>query len=150
MKQVFVIIMVISVMLCLTTNAQDQSTRFEKQHKSKFLKSNIKNTEETLLNSFESNHLEVISTSIQTLRQLEDIFPDNNFSSLLDPLIKFVKDENMDTQVRILSALALEALHSDKGDNAIYEIAKSSNNKSVQDICITLSTESLKSDLTNK
>ena len=150
MKHIFALIMVISVMLCLTTNAQDQSSRFEKQHKSKFLKSNIKNTEEMLLNSFESNHLEIISNSVQTLRQLEDIFPDNNFSSLIEPLMKFVKDENMDTQVRILSALALDGLHSDKGDKAIYEAAKSTNNQSVKDVCVALSIESLKSDMVNK
>lgn len=151
MKHFFVLVTLISIMLYLTTNAQDQSTRFEKQHNSKFLKSNLENTEGTLLMSFESNNLEIISSSVRTLRQLEQVFPDYSFSSLIDPLIKFIKDENMDKQVRILSALSLNDLHSDMGDEAIFEVSKSSSDQSVKDVCEALSIEeNLKNKMANK
>jgi len=145
-----VLIMVLSALLCITVNAQSKTTRFEKQHHSKFIESHLKQTEEMLLKSFESDQLGIVSSSIQTLRELEQIFPENEFSSLIDPLMKFVKDETRDTQMRILSALALDGLHSDKGDKAIYNAAKSTENKSVKDICVALAIESLKTDMADK
>jgi len=146
MKQVFVLIMVISAMLFITVNAQDQSTRFEKQHHSKFVESNLKQTEAMILKSLESDNIGILASSAQTIRQLELIFPKNTFGSLLDPLMKIVQDENGNIQVRILSALALDGLHSDKGDKAIYDVAKTTNNNSVKDICVALSVESFKND----
>lgn len=146
MKNLFAFIMLIMVMLLTTVNAQDQSTLFEKQHHSKFVKSNLKQTEKMILKSLESDNIGILSSSAQTVRQLEMIFPENPFSSLLDPLMKIVKDENGDTQVRILSALALDGLHSNKGDKAIYGVAKNTKNKSVKDVCIALSVESLKNE----
>ncbi len=146
MKNLFAFIMLITVMLLTTVNAQDQSTLFEKQHHSKFVKSNLKQTEKMILKSLESDNIGILSSSAQTVRQLEMIFPENPFSSLLDPLMKIVKDENGDTQVRILSALALDGLHSNKGDKAIYGVAKNTKNKSVKDVCIALSVESLKNE----
>jgi hypothetical protein len=146
MKNLFAFIMLISTMLLTSVNAQDQATRFEKQHHSKFVKSNLKQTEKMILKSLESDNIGILSSSAQTVRQLEMIFPENPFSSLLDPLMKIVKDENGDTQVRILSALALDGLHSDKGDKAIYGVAKNTKNKSVKDVCIALSVESLKNE----
>lgn len=80
-----------------------------------------------------------MSGSLQTLRELEQVFPNYEFNSLLDELMKLVKNEKSETQVRILSAIALDGLHSDKGDKSIYEVAKNSKDKSVKDICIALS-----------
>lgn len=147
MKHVFVLVLAISLMLCMTINAQDQSTRFEKQHHSKFVKSNLKQTEETILKSLQGDNIGILTSSAQTIRELELIFPENTFSSLLDPLMKIVQDESSDTQVRILSALALDGLHSDKGDKAIYNVAKATRNNSVKDICTALSVESLKEEM---
>ena len=150
MKYTIALIMLISAMLLTTINAQDQSTRYEAQHHSKYIKSHLPQTEEMLLKNFASNNVVMLSSNIQTLRELEDIFTEYKFSSLIDPLIKIVQDEKQDTQVRILSALALDKLHSDKGDNSIYGIAKSTKNQSVRDICVALSVESLKSEMAGK
>jgi hypothetical protein len=144
MKHLFMLIMLISAMLLTTANAQDQSTRFEKQHHSKFIKSNLKQTEEMILKNLQSDNIDMLASSAQTIRELELIFPENTFSSLLDPLMKIVQDEKGDTQVRLLSALALDGLHSNKGDKAIYDVAKTTKNNSVKDICTSLSVESLK------
>jgi hypothetical protein len=145
MKHIFVLILL--TMLVLTVNAQDQSTRFERQHHSQFVESHLKQTEQMLFKSFESDKPGIVSSSVQTLRELEQIFPKYDFDLLINPLMKLVEDENGDTQVRILSALALDGLHSDKGDKSIYKMAKSSNNKSVKDICVALSVESFKNDM---
>jgi hypothetical protein len=150
MKNLIVFIILISTMFLTSVNAQDQATRFEKQHHSQYVKSNLKQTEEMILTSLNSDNIGILASTAQTIRQLEQIFPENTFSSLLDPLMKIVQDEKGDTQVRILSALALDNLHSDKGDKAIYGVAKNTKNKSVQDVCIALSVESLKNDIADK
>lgn len=144
MKHLFMLIMLTSVMLLTTTNAQDQSTRFEKQHHSKFVKSNLKQTEEMILKNLKGDNIDMLASSAQTIRQLEMIFPENTFSSLLDPLMILIQDEKGDTQVRLLSALALDGLHSNKGDKAIYDVAKTTKNNSVKEICMALSVESFK------
>lgn len=150
MKSIIMLFITLVLMISVTTNAQDQSTRFEKQHHSRFVKSHLKETEEMLLKSFESTVPGIVSSSLQTLRELEQIFPEHGFSSLIDPLIKIAQDEKKDTQDRILSALALDGLHSDKGDASIFNTAKATSNKSVKDVCIALSIESLKTDVVNK
>jgi len=38
--------------------------------------------------------------------------------------------------------LALENLHSNKGDSVIYEVAQNTSNKSVNDLCAALSIKS--------
>ena len=150
MKHYLMLIIILSTILLIPVNAQYESSRYEKQHHSKFVESHLKQTDEMLLKSFESNNVGIVSSSVQTLRELEQVFPKYEFTSLLDPLIKLVKDENGNTQVRILSAIALDGLHSDIGDKAIYAVSKDSNNKSVKDICIALSIESLKNEMVNK
>jgi uncharacterized membrane-anchored protein YjiN (DUF445 family) len=130
-------------------SAQSKPTRFAKQHNSHFLKEHLDKTEKMLLKSLQSNNANMVSSSVQTIRELEQVFPDEAFSSFINPLSKIVQDENSDTHARILSALALDELHSDFGDKAIYEIAKNSSNQSVKDICSALAIESFKADEKN-
>ena len=150
MKTFAVSLLILGIILMLKVNAQDNSTRFEQQHHKSYIESHLKQTGQMLFSSLESNNVGIVSSSVQTIRELEQIFPTYKFDSLLDPLITLIENENSDTQVRILSALALDELHSEKGDKVIYTVAKQTNNQSVKDICIALSIESLKSDLASK
>lgn len=71
MKQVIVLFIISLLILPASTNAQNQSSRFEKQHHIKYLASHLKQIEENLLISFESNNSGVVASSTQTLRELE-------------------------------------------------------------------------------
>ncbi|MCW8814318.1 MAG: hypothetical protein OQK65_12370, partial [Chlorobium sp.] len=93
-----------------------------------------------------SNDANMVSSSVQTIRELEQVFPDEAFTSFIDPLSNIVRNENFETHARILSALALDELHSDKGDASIYDVARNSSNQSVKDICSALAIESFKAD----
>jgi len=135
-------ILILSVVL----PAQSRPTRFSKQHKSHFIKEHLNQTEEMLLQSLKSNDTNLVSSSVQTIRELEQAFPDEAFSSFIEPLSNIVRSENSDTHARILSALALDELHSDLGDKAIYEVAKTSSNQSVKDVCSALAIESFKAN----
>lgn len=142
MKNLCILIILVSAALLTTVNAQSHSTRLEKQHKVKFINSSLEQTEEMILSSLHSDNVGIVASSAQTIRQLQEIFPDRPFSSLIDPLIKIIQDEEGDTHVRILSALALEGLHSEKGDNAIFEVSRTTKDKSVKDALSALSVES--------
>lgn len=132
--------------LSVASPAQSRPTRFSKQHKSHFLKEHLNQTEEMLLQSMMSNNTNLVSSSVQTIRELEQAFPDEAFSLFIEPLSKIVQDENSDTHTRVLSAIALDELHSNLGDKAIYQVAKNTSNQSVKDICSALAIESFKAD----
>ena len=132
--------------LSVASPAQSRPTRFSKQHKSHFLKEHLDQTEEMLLQSMMSNNTNLVSSSVQTIRELEQAFPDEAFSLFIEPLSKIVQDENSDTHTRVLSAIALDELHSNLGDKAIYQVAKNTSNQSVKDICSALAIESFKAD----
>lgn len=146
MKQFIFLMLVSTTLLTITVNAQDQSTRFMEQHHSKFIKGHLEQTKEMLLEAMGSDDPNMQATAIQTLRDLEIIFQDDKFSSFIEPLTLNLKDEKEDTKVRLLSALALENLHSDKGDASIYETAQNTSNKSVKELCAVMSVKSFNND----
>ena len=142
MKLIVFLLLVSTTLLTISITAQDQSSRYMKQHNSKFLTKHLDKTKESLLQAMESDDSNMQLSAIQTLRDLEIIFQDDKFSDFIEPLIHNVQDESENTQVRILSALALENLHSNKGDETIYSVAKSTSNQSLKDLCTVMSIKS--------
>jgi len=111
-----------------------------------FVKEHLDQTKSMLLEEMRSQGQNMQTTAIKTLRDLEKIFKDDKFSNFIDPVIHNVKDENGHNKVRILSALALENLHSDKGDAAIYYAAQNTQNKSLKDLCVCMSVKSFNAE----
>jgi len=130
MKRLFLLLAIVLMVTTSAIQAQDAATRFQKQH--------LKQTEASLVNALSSERAGIQATAAQTLRQLEWTFPEQEFKSTISPLIRIVKDERGDTQARLLAIIALDGLHSDLGDEAITMTAKSSSNKSVQELCAAL------------
>ncbi len=129
-----------------TSFAQNQPQRFMKQHKSHFLKEHLKQTEEMLIKALQSNSVNMSITAAQTIRELEQIFPSEPFTSFIEPLSKIVRDESADVQSRILAALALDGLHSDIGDKVIFDMVGATTNLSFKNICSALAIESFKAE----
>jgi len=138
-------ITLVTISLAITVDAQTtdtktrsnlQSTRFQKQHMSQ--------TVEMLINSLMESNPSKKATTVQNIRDLEFAYPDEPFSDLLTPLIERLKDEKEVSQVRILSALALDGLHNDTGDQAIVDMSKTSGNQSVKELCSALLIKSQK------
>lgn len=144
MKKIIILLLLSIVFLSAAIYAQTKPTRFYRQHKSYFVKEHLKQTEESLLQALQNKKVDMRSSAAQAIRELEEAFPTEPFSSLIEPLSDVVQNENEDTDTRILAALALDDLHSDKGDNVIYKVAKNTNNQSVKDICTALAIESFK------
>ena len=115
------------------------TTRIERQHNfSHFQKEHMLQTEESLLDAITSKSVGLQQTAIQTMRELEQLDTSYPFSSLIAPLVVKLKDEKADKVVRTLSALALDELHSDAGDQAIKTIADNGPDKDLQTLCAAL------------
>ena len=101
-------------------------------------------TEEMLINSLMDSNPSKKATTVQDIRDLEFIYPDEPFNNFIKPLGDLLKNEKEITQVRILSAIALDGLHSDTGDQAIEEMSKTSSDQSVKELCAALLVKSQK------
>jgi hypothetical protein len=132
-----------SLLLLATAQAQENksTTRFEAQHKfsSRWVARHMQQTEANLVAAVDSANSPTLQASaIQTLRELEQIFPQYPFTSALAPLEKKLKDEQADPMVRRLAALALDELHSDAGDAVIQEVSTTTTDKGLQILCTAL------------
>ena len=112
------------------TRSMAPPTRFQKQH--------MPQTEEMLINLLKDSNPTKRATAVQNIRDLEFIYPDEPFNNFLTPLTDILKDEKEPNQIRLLTAIALDELHSETGDDAIKEMSKTSSNQSVKDLCNAL------------
>jgi hypothetical protein len=142
MKRIISLLAVTLIVLAVTVQAQESksSTRLQAQHKynTRFLEKHLKQTEASLVKALEDSSVGMQKNSLQTIRELEQIFPEYPFSSLLIPLENKLRDENANGVVRMLVAIALDGLHSDAGDAIVKETGDSSNDKGLKTLCEAL------------
>jgi hypothetical protein len=137
-----VVLSALALMVCAPAvhSQQDTSTtRIEAQHKAtRSMEKHLAQYEENLLTNLKDTNPAVQAQVVQTIRELEQMFPRYSFKSSLAPLEAKLKDEKTDPVVRRLSALALDELHSDAGDAVIRDVAGSSEDKGLQTLCKAL------------
>jgi hypothetical protein len=144
MKKLYFVVLVLFGLSYNFLIAQEKisSTRFEKQHKiSRFVEKHLPQTEMSLLVSISGKNAPAQQSALQTLRDLERLFPVYTFDSLLVPLEVLLKDTNADILSRTLAALALEDLHSDAGDAIIKDMVNA-DDKELQTLCSALMVKS--------
>jgi len=132
----------IALMLC-TTAAQSQdnlsTTRLESQHKSTApMEKRLAQYEENLVNTLRNENATMQAQAVQTMRELEQMFPKHPFKAFLAPLAEKLRDEKADGVTRLLAALALDELHSDAGDAVIKDVSTSSQDKGLRTLCNAL------------
>lgn len=86
------------------------------------------------------------SSASQTVRDLKNLLPEQEFTSFVIPLMAILKDERLDASVRMLAALALHDLHSARGDFAIQRTARFTESPRVAHLCTWLTVERMKED----
>jgi hypothetical protein len=129
------------IVLCTVSQAQEgkSTTRLEKQHKTiHFLKNHLEQTEANLVSLLQGNSVETQRGAIQTLRDMEQLFPEYPFSTIITPLETILKESTSDPIARKLAALALDELHSDAGDAIIKNVADMSDDIGLQTLCQAL------------
>jgi hypothetical protein len=147
MKHPFLSLAVGLIVLYAMTPAQQgkSTTRLEKQHKTThFMKEHLKQTEVNLVATLSSKSVETQRGTIQTLRDMEQLFPEYPFTTIISPLETILKNESSDSIARRLAALALDELHSDAGDAIIKDVADKSDDKGLQTLCQALLVKNLK------
>jgi len=147
MKHLLLSLAVALIALYTMAPAQEvkSTTRLEKQHKTThFMKAHLKESELNLVTTVKGKSVEAQRGAIQTLRDMEQLFPEYPFTSIIAPLETILKDETSDSIARRLAALALDELHSDAGDAVIKDVADRSDDKGLQTLCQALLVKNLK------
>jgi len=142
-RQRFILLLAVAVaMLADSVQAQGSksTTRLQMQHSlnTEFLRKHLKQTELSLAHVLEDTVVSMQITAVQTIRELQVLFPEYPFFAALTPLEKRLEDEDTDPTVRRLAALAVDGLHSDAGDAIIKATAESSRDKGLQILCNAL------------
>jgi hypothetical protein len=129
------------IVFTIAVQAQDapSTTRLESQHKpTSSMASHLAQYELNILKTLDSGNAAAQAQAVQTLRELEQMFPKYPFEQSLAPLEAKLKDEKADPIVRHLVALALDELHSDGGDSVIKDVAATCQDKGLQTLCNAL------------
>jgi hypothetical protein len=108
------------------------------------MKEHLKQSEVNLVTLLEGKSVETQRGAIQTLRDMEQLFPVYPFSSIIKPLETILKEETSDRIARRLAALALDELHSDAGDAVIKDVSEKSDDLGLQSLCQALLVKNLK------
>jgi hypothetical protein len=140
MKRIFIFLMLASVVVFTTLQAQTLSTsRLEKQRgPTRFQEKHLKQSEASLLLALDSTWQGDQQAALQTVRYLEQMFPSYSFSSLIKPLDRILRDETADPIARRLAALALDELHSDAGDAVIEAVGITCSDTGLRTLCKAL------------
>jgi len=88
----------------------------------------------------------VQASASQTIRDLKALLPDQEFSSVVVPLMAILKDEHRDVAIRMMAALALHDVHSQRGDFAIQQTARFAENPRLVHLCTWLTVERTRKD----
>jgi hypothetical protein len=147
MKRIVLSAILAVVVLAAAVRAQEavqaqevkSTTRVATQHNPPpYMEKNLATYERNLLATLANGTPTMQAQAVQTMRNLEQMFPKYPFDSLLVPLEKKLKDESTDPVVRRLAALALDELHSDAGDAIITNVASTSQDKGLALLCTAL------------
>ena len=144
MKRVVLPAILAFVVFAATVRAQEgpSTTRIERQHTQAIaiekMEKNLPNIEKNLLKLLDDEKTNVQAQAVQTMRDLEQMFPKYPFQSWLEPLSTKLKNEGTDELVRRLLALALDQLHSDAGDAVLATVAVSTKDKGLGILCNAL------------
>jgi len=136
MRHILIAVLLATAFAFASLNAQNANTRLQKQHNvSKFVKAHLTSSIEMTARALEDKQYNMKLSALQTIRQLEQLFPEESFSRLVQPLVTIINDKNTETETRVLAAVTLDQLHSDMGDEAIFMAGKTSENSTLKGFC---------------
>jgi hypothetical protein len=94
--------------------------------------------EKSLRCALESENFGLQTSASQVIRDVKSLVPRYEFSSLVIPLMRIVKDEAAQPANRILAVLALHDLGSERGDFAIKRVGKFADVGQLKHLCMAL------------
>lgn len=118
--------------------AQVDSTSKEVSQSKQFTDAKLKLIEENLVRDLENPAVGVCIGGAQAIRELKAKVPHFTFSKVINPLMHIVKDEQADRAARILAALALSDLDSERGNFAIQREGELASDELFKTLCVNL------------
>ena len=112
----------------------------------RFTEEKLKRIEKNLVLAIESSSPSLQASAALVLKQVKTNVPEYGFTSAIIPLMRILKDEQRETNVRIAAALSLQDLKSERGDFAIQRTAQFADNVRLKHICSWLTYQRLKED----
>jgi len=99
--------------------------------------------EQNIVNALASGRSDMQADAAQLVRDMKSLRPDQSFTSCVIPLMAILKDEQAETNARILAALALDQLDSDRGNFAISRTAQFTDDARLRHLCTWLAYDRL-------
>jgi hypothetical protein len=130
MKAVFVLLFAVALVNVSTAWSTDNTAQA-----ARFTRATVEQTEKSLVMALASNSVGLRTSAAQTVRDLKALMPERSFSHLVIPLMRIVKDQNMEDCSRVVAALALHELHSATGDFAIEREARLTDCAKMKHLC---------------
>lgn len=91
--------------------------------------------ERNIVNALESDIPGMQADAAQVVRDLKRLRPEQSFSACIIPLMALLKNEQGDGGARVLAALALDQLDSQRGHFAILRVASFTSDARLKHLC---------------
>ncbi len=131
-------VLFLAVALTGSLHAQVDSPKAAVATPDRFTEEKINQIEDNLRNDLESSIPGVVIGGAQTTREMKKAVPTHDFSKLIISLMRIVKDDKSDRAARILAALTLDELNSERGNFAISREAEYSTDPIFKAFCSSL------------
>jgi hypothetical protein len=102
-------------------------------------KDKLNRIEDNLVKNLESQSIGMVIGGAQVVRELKAKAPEHGFSKVIIPLMRILKDKTADRGARMMAALALFDVNSDRGNFAIQREAELSDDDLLKIVCMNLS-----------
>ncbi len=131
-------ILIVVAVLSLTMTARTQTDSAQATGGEEWSDEKLAQIEENLVRDLESPSVGVCIGGAQTAREMKKHVPGYDFSRIIIPLMRIVKDEDADRAARIVAALTLNDLRSERGDFAISREGEMSKDEIFKSFCANL------------
>jgi hypothetical protein len=134
----FILVLAPTLLSGTAANAQVSAGSNGAPKAPQFTEEKIALIEENLVKDLESTVPGVVIGGVQTVREMKKAVPAHDYSKLIIPLMRIVKDEEADRAERILAALALDEIDSERGNFAISREAEMAKDEVFKTLCANL------------
>jgi hypothetical protein len=131
-------IFLLSCIVLAQAFAQTDTAKPAEKVGDKFTEEKIDLIEDNLVNDLDSPIIGVVIGGAQTVREMKKAVPTHDFAKLIIPLMRIVKDQNADRGARILAALALFDIDSERGNFAISREGEMGSDEVFKALCANL------------
>jgi hypothetical protein len=133
--------LVVAALLCIAQSgarAQADTSDTSINTEMPLTKEKLSRIEDNLVKNLESPSVGMMIGGAQVVRELKVKAPDYGFPKVIIPLMRILKDKAADRAARMMAALALFDVNSDRGNYAIQREGELSDDELLKMVCVNL------------